>query len=286
NSSSTTEFLLLAFADRRELQLLHFWLFLGIYLAALLGNGLIITTIAWDHHLHTPMFFFLLNLAVLDLGSISTTVPKAMANSLWGTRDISYSGCVAQVFLLFFLLGAEYFLLTIMSYDRYVAICKPLHYGTLLGSRACVHMAAAAWASGFLYALLHTANTFSLPLCRGNALDQFFCEVPEILKLSCSQFSRRELGLIVFSASLLSGCFVFIVLSYVEIFRAVLRMPLEQGRHKAFSTCLPHLAVVSLFLSTGIFAYLKPTSISSPLLDLVMSALYSVVPPAMNPLIY
>ncbi|XP_008934274.1 PREDICTED: olfactory receptor 14A16-like, partial [Merops nubicus] len=254
NSSSTTEFLLLAFADRRELQLLHFWLFLGIYLAALLGNGLIITTIAWDHHLHTPMFFFLLNLAVLDLGSISTTVPKAMANSLWGTRDISYSGCVAQVFLLFFLLGAEYFLLTIMSYDRYVAICKPLHYGTLLG--------------------------------RGNALDQFFCEVPEILKLSCSQFSRRELGLIVFSASLLSGCFVFIVLSYVEIFRAVLRMPLEQGRHKAFSTCLPHLAVVSLFLSTGIFAYLKPTSISSPLLDLVMSALYSVVPPAMNPLIY
>ncbi|KFQ29029.1 Olfactory receptor 14I1, partial [Merops nubicus] len=115
-------------------------------LAALLGNGLIITTIAWDHHLHTPMYFFLLNLALLDLGSISTTVPKAMSNSLWGMREISYLGCATQVFLLFFLIDAEIALLTIMSYDRYVAICKPLHYGTLLGSRACVHMAAAAWA--------------------------------------------------------------------------------------------------------------------------------------------
>ncbi|NWW51270.1 O14I1 protein, partial [Pedionomus torquatus] len=149
-------FLLLAFADTRELQLLHFCLFLGIYLAALLGNGLIITTIACDHHLHTPMCFFLLNLALLDLSSISTTVPKAMANSLWDTRDISYWGCAAQLFLLFFFLGTEFFLLTVMSYDRYIAICKPLHYGTLLGSRACVHMAAAAWGSAFLNALLHT----------------------------------------------------------------------------------------------------------------------------------
>ncbi|KAM6360706.1 olfactory receptor 14I1-like [Pluvialis apricaria] len=166
NSSSITQFLLLAFADTRELQLLHFWLFLGIYLAALLGNGLIITAIACDHHLHTPMYFFLLNLSVLDLGSISTTVPKAITNSLWGTRDISYLGCATQ------------------------------------------------------------------------------------------------------------------------IFGAVLRIPSEQGRHKAFSTCLPHLAVVSLFISTGTFAYLKPPSISSPFLDVVAAVLYSVVPPAVNPLIY
>ncbi|CAM9149674.1 unnamed protein product [Bubo scandiacus] len=192
NSSSITEFLLLAFADRRELQLLHFWLFLGIYLAALLGNGLIITAIACDHHLHTPMYFFLLNLSVLDLGSISTTLPKAMTNSLWDNRDISYMGCAAQVFFFFFFMSAEYFLLTVMAYDRYVAICKPLHYGTLLGSRACVHMAAGAWGSGFLYALLHN----------------------------------------------------------------------------------------------GTFAYLKPPSISSPSLDLVISFLYSVVPPAMKPLMY
>ncbi|KAF1487328.1 Olfactory receptor 14J1, partial [Pygoscelis antarcticus] len=173
------------------------------------------------------------------------------------------------------------------AYDRYVATCKPLHYGTLLGSRACAHMAAAAWGSAFLHAALHTANTFLPPLCKGNALDQFFCEIPQILKLSCSGSDYlREVGLLVVSACSVFGCFVFVVVSYVQILRAVLRIPSEQGRHKAFSTCLPHLVVVSLFVSTGIFAYLKPPSISSPVLNLVVSLLYSVVPPAVNPLIY
>ncbi|XP_062370282.1 olfactory receptor 14J1-like [Cinclus cinclus] len=250
NSSSIRHFLLLALADTRQLQLLHFCLFLGISLAALLANGLIISAVACGHHLHTPMFFFLLNLALTDLGSICTTVPKAMHNSLWDTNNISYSACAAQ-----------------------------LHYGTLLGSRACAHMAAAAWASAFLYSLLHTANTFSLPLCQGNALGQFFCEIPQILKLSCSHSYLRELALLAVSACLVFGCFVFIVFSYVQIFRAVLRIPSEQGRHKAFSTCLPHLAVVSLFITTGTFTYLKPPSISSPSLDLALSVLYSVVPP-------
>ncbi|CAN8180328.1 unnamed protein product [Coccothraustes coccothraustes] len=168
----------------------------------------------------------------------------------------------------------------------YVSICKPLHYGTLLGSRACAHMAAAAWASAFLNALMHTANTFSLPLCHGNALGQFFCEIPQILKLSCSKSYLRELRLLAVTACLSLCCFVFIVFSYVQIFRAVMRIPSEQGRHKAFSTCLPHVAVLSLFLSTGIFYYLKPPSMSSPSLDLALSVLYSVVPPALNPLIY
>eukprot|EP00075_Anas_platyrhynchos_P014141 XP_027303394.1 olfactory receptor 14C36-like [Anas platyrhynchos] len=286
NSSSVSEFLLLAFADTRELQLLQFALFLGIYLAALLGNGLILTAVACDHHLHTPMYFFLFNLALLDLGSISTTVPKAMANALWDTRTISYQGCAAQVFFFVFLFGAEHSFLTIMSYDRYVAICMPLHYGSLLGSRACAQMAAAAWGSGFLNAVLHMASTFSLPLCHGNAVDQFFCEIPHILKLSCSDAYFTEVGTLVFSVSLVLGCFVFIVFSYVQIFRAVLRMPSEQGQHKAFSTCLPHLAVVSVFVSTATVAYVKPPSFSSPSLDLVVAVLYSVVPPAVNPLIY
>ncbi|CAM9142669.1 unnamed protein product [Bubo scandiacus] len=232
------------------------------------------------------MYFFLLNLSLLDLGSISTTLPKAMANSLWDNRDISYSGCAAQVFFFLFFISAEYFLLTVMSYDRYVAICKPLHYRTLLGSRACVHMAAAAWGTGFLWAVLHTANTFSLPLCHGNTLDQFFCEIPQILKLSCSHSYLREVGLVMVGVSLAFGCFVSIVVSYVQILRAVLRIPSEQGRHKAFSTCLPHLAMVSLFISTGTFAHLKPPSFSSPSLDMLVSFLYSVVPPAVNPLIY
>ncbi|XP_064495847.1 olfactory receptor 14J1-like, partial [Pseudopipra pipra] len=278
---------LLAFADRRELQLLHFWLFLAISLASLLANALILSAVACDHHLHTPMGFFLLNLSLTDLGCICTTVPKAMHNSLWDTTTISYMGCAAQLFFFAFFISAEFSLLTIMCYDRYIAICKPLHYGTLLGSRACAHMAAAAWAAGFLYSVLHTANTFSLPLCQGNALGQFFCEIPHILKLSCSHSGYlREIWLLVVGACFVFGCFVFIVFSYVQIFRAVLRIPSQQGRHKAFSTCLPHLAVVSLFLSTGTFAYLKPPSNSSPSLDLVVSVLYSVVPPALNPLIY
>ncbi|KAM6066347.1 olfactory receptor 14A16-like [Chlamydotis macqueenii] len=286
NTSGLTEFLLLAFADTRELQLLHFWLFLAIYLAALLGNGLIVTAIACDHRLHTPMYFFLLNLSISDFGCVSSTLPKAMANSLWDTRAMSFSGCAAQVFWFLFFVVADYYLLTIMAYDRYVAICKPLHYGTLLGSRACVHMAAAAWGGAFLTAVLHTARTFDIQLCKGNALDQFFCEVPQILKLSCSHYYLREAGLLGVSFSLAVGCFVFIVVSYVQIFRAVLRIPSEQGQHKAFSTCLPHLTVVSLFISTAMFAYLKPPSISSPSLDPVVALFYSVVPPAVNPLIY
>ncbi|NWI89987.1 O14J1 protein, partial [Pitta sordida] len=265
NSSSITDFLLLAFTDTRELQLLHFCLSLGISLAALLGNGLIITAVACDHHLHTPRYFFLLNLSLTDLGSICTTVPKAMHNSLWDTTDISYAACAAQVFFFVYFLSAEISLLTIMCYDRYVSICKPLHYGTLLGSRACAHMAAAAW---------------------GNALGQFFCEIPHILKLSCSKSYLRELGLLLISLALVLGCFVFIVFSYVQIFRAVLRIPSQQGRHKTFSTCLPHLVVLSLVVSTLFFAYLKPLSLSSPFLDLMVSVLYSVVPPALNPFIY
>ncbi|NWS82255.1 O14I1 protein, partial [Toxostoma redivivum] len=285
-SSSISHFLLLPLADTRQLQLLPFCLFLGISLAALLANGLIISAVACGHHLHTPMFFFLLNLALTDLGCICTTVPKAMHNSLWDTSNISYSGCAAQIFFFAFCITTEFSLLTIMSYDRYMSICKPLHYGTLLGSRACAHMAAAAWASGFLNALLHTDNIFSLPLCKGNALGQFFCEIPHILKLSCSLSNLRELGLLVVSGYLCFGCFVFIVFFYVQIFRAGLRIPSEQGQHKAFSTCLPHVAVVFLFLSTILFAHLKPPSISFPSVDLALSILYSVVTQALNPLIY
>ncbi|XP_015733379.1 olfactory receptor 14J1-like [Coturnix japonica] len=232
------------------------------------------------------MYFFLLNLSILDLGCISTTLPKAMANTLWDIRAISYAGCAAQLFFFLLFASAEYSLLSVMSYDRYVAICKPLHYGTLMDSRACSTMAAAAWGAGVLYSLLHTARTFSLPLCHGNVVNQFFCEVPQIRMLSCSASYLREVVFLIFSLSLAFGCFVFIVVFYVQIFLAVLRMPSEQGRHKVFSTCLPHLAVVFLFLSTASFAHLKPFSISSPLLDLTVALLYSVVPATLNPIIY
>ncbi|XP_066843102.1 olfactory receptor 14A16-like [Anser cygnoides] len=286
NSSLPTEFFLLAFADTRELQLLHFGLLLGIYLAALLGNGLILTAVACNHRLHTPMYFFLLNLVLLDIGCISVTLPKAMANSLWDTKTISFFSCAAQVFMFAVFILAEFYLLTVMAYDRYIAICKPLHYRTIISGKTCVNMAAAAWGSGFLHAVLHTANTFSLPFCQADALDQFFCEIPQILKLSCSDAYLREAGLILFTACSLLVCFLFILYSYMQIFRAVLRIASEQGRHKAFSTCLPHLAIVSLYISTGIFAYLRPPSMSSSSLNILLAVLYSVLTPAVNPLIY
>ncbi|KFZ57017.1 Olfactory receptor 14J1, partial [Podiceps cristatus] len=210
----------------------------------------------------------------------------SMSSSLSTVPHVQALGCASQLFFLVFCAVTEFSLLTVMAYNRYVAICQPLHYGTLLGSRACAHMAAAAWCFCFLYALLHTVNMFSIPLCKGNTMDQFFCEIPQILKLSFSDTDYlREAGLLMVSVLFAFVCFAFIVFSYVQIFRMVLRIPSEQGRHKAFSTCLPHLAVVSLVISTSIVAALKPPSISSPSLDLVVAVLYSVVPPALNPII-
>ncbi|XP_005286796.1 olfactory receptor 14A16-like [Chrysemys picta bellii] len=286
NQTTMTEFLLLGFSDVPELQILHFVVFLLLYLTSLLGNLLIITAIALNHQLHTPMYFFLMNLSILDLGSISVTIPKSMANSLMNTRVISYSGCVAQVFLFLFFASADFAILTVMAYDRYVAICQPLHYETVMNRRACVQMAASAWISGILYSAVHTGNTFAISFCGGNVVDQFFCEIPQLLKLACSDSDLSEVGFLIFSVCLSSSCFVFIIVSYVQIFKAVLRIPSEQGRHKAFSTCIPHLIVVSLFICIGTFAYLKPTSNSASGLDLVLAVLYSVLPPMMNPIIY
>ncbi|XP_039354897.1 olfactory receptor 14A16-like [Mauremys reevesii] len=286
NRTTVTEFLLLGFSDVRELQILHFMVFLLIYLAALLGNLLIIAAVALDHHLHTPMYFFLANLSILDLGSISVTIPKSMINSLMNTRSISYPGCVAQVFLFVVFIAADLALLTIMAYDRYVAICQPLYYERVMNRRACVQMAASAWITGIVYSALHTGSTFSLPFCQTNVIHQFFCEIPQLLKITCSDSYLSEVALLDFSYFLGLNCFVFIIVSYVQIFKTVLRIPSEQGQRKTFSTCLPHLTVVSLFLCTGFFEYMKPTSSSESGLDLMIGVLYSLVPPVMNPIIY
>uniref|UniRef100_A0A8C4YKR0 Olfactory receptor n=1 Tax=Gopherus evgoodei TaxID=1825980 RepID=A0A8C4YKR0_9SAUR len=288
NRTTVTEFLLLGFSEVWELQILHFVVFLVVYLAALMENCLIFMAIAFTHHLHSPMYFFLMNLSILDLdlGSISVIVPKSMANSLMNIMSISYAGCVAQIFFLLFLLGTDFSLLTIMAYDRYVAICQPLNYKALMNSTACVKMAAGAWISGIFFSVLHTGNTFALPFCGGNMVDQFFCEIPQLLKLTCSDSYLSEIGVLAFTVCLVLGCFVFIILSYVQIFKSVLRIPSEQGQHKALSTCLPHLTVVSLFVCSGAFAYLKSTSSSPSALDLVVAILYPVLPPIMIPIIY
>ncbi|XP_059587791.1 olfactory receptor 14A16-like [Alligator mississippiensis] len=286
NCTTVTEFLLLGFSEIRQLQILHFVIFLAAYLAALVGNLLVITAVTTDQHLHSPMYYFLANFSILDLGSISVIVPKSMANSLLNNRIISYAGCVSQVFFFFLFCTAGFALLTIMAYDRYIAICKPLHYGIIMNRRACIQMVASTWVAGAINSALHTGNTFSLPFCHSNIINQFFCEIPQLLKLSCSDTYHRELAAIVFSFCSCLGCFVFIIVSYVQIFTAVWRIPSEQGRQKAFSTCIPHLIVVSLFLSTSGITFLKPVSDSPSPLDLLAAVLYSVVPPLMNPVIY
>uniref|UniRef100_A0A8C3IEC7 Olfactory receptor n=1 Tax=Chrysemys picta bellii TaxID=8478 RepID=A0A8C3IEC7_CHRPI len=284
NQTILTEFLLLGFSDIRELQILHFVVFLVIYLTALIGNLLILIAVAVDRHLHTPMYFFLGNLSFLDLDLcyISVTVPKSTANSLTNDRQISFSG----FFLVLTLAFAEMILLVVMAYDRYVAICRPLHYRVIMNKTMCAQMASGCWISAVLYSVMHTSNTFRLSFCRSDVIGQFFCDIPQLLKISCYDTSANEILVIV---CVLFFGFLFVVsifVSYIHIFSMILRIPSAQGKYKAFSTCLPHLIVFSLFMSTTMFTYMRPKSMSSLYQDLLAAVFYSVVPPLLNPMIY
>ncbi|XP_077169436.1 olfactory receptor 14A16-like [Paroedura picta] len=285
NSTAVSDFLLLEFSEVRELQFLHFSVFLMLYLAIVTGNLLIIASVALDHHLHTPMYFFLMNLAMQDLGQVSVIVPKSMINSLLNTRHIPYSGCVAQVFWFLFFISSDWCILTVMAYDRYVAICNPLHYEMVISRQACTEIIAGVWIAGFLYAGIHTIGTFATHFC-SNVVNQFFCQIPQVVKLSCSGLNPLEMSNIVIGVFLTLGCFVYIVITYVHIFTTVFRLPSAKGRQKAFSTCVPHLIVCSTFIFTGCVAYLKPVSDTPSQLELIFTVIYSLIPPMLNPLIY
>ncbi|XP_044279526.1 olfactory receptor 14A16-like [Varanus komodoensis] len=285
NESSVSDFLLLEFSDIWDWQIMCFIGFLVFYLAAVVGNLLIISAVASDHHLHTPMYFFLMNLAMQDVGQVSVIIPKAMTNTLMNCRHISYSGCVAQVLFFVSFTVSDFSLLTVMAYDRYVAICSPLLYQNVMNKQACIQTITIVWIFSFFYGVLHTGGTFASPFC-SNVVNQFFCEIPALLKLACSDLYLFEIGLVFFGCFVGIGCSIFIVVTYVHIFSAVLRMPSAQGRQKAFSTCVPHLMVLFLFLFSGFFAYLKPTSNSNSPLNLAFAMIYFMVPPLMNPVIY
>uniref|UniRef100_A0ABM5GN08 Olfactory receptor n=1 Tax=Pogona vitticeps TaxID=103695 RepID=A0ABM5GN08_9SAUR len=285
NLSSPTKFLLLGFSKDPEMQLSLFTVFLIYYLLAVGGNLLIISAVATSRHLHNPMYFFLMNLAIQDVGQVSVIFPKSMANSLKDIRYISYSGCVAQVLFYVFFATSDLFILTVMAYDRYVAICNPLQYEMLMNKKVCLKIIATLWTSSFLYGVLHAGGTFAAPFC-SNIVNQFFCEIPQLMKLACSDLYLIEVGLLLLGAVLGGGCFIFILVTYMHIFTAVLKIPSKHGRQKAFSTCLPHLIVVSIFVFTACSAYIKTSSNSPLYLDLAMTILYSMVPPLMNPVIY
>uniref|UniRef100_A0A8C6XPT4 Olfactory receptor n=1 Tax=Naja naja TaxID=35670 RepID=A0A8C6XPT4_NAJNA len=248
NQTTVPYFLLLEFSKNRHLQLLHFFFFFVLYLAIVTTNLLIISAVAFDRRLHRPMFFFLMNLGLQDLAS-------------------------------------DLFLLTVMAYDRYVAICHPLHYEMVMNWKYCTEIIIIVWVTGLLYGMLHTTGTFSILFC-SNVINQFFCEIPQLIKLSCSGLNLFEVGILVVGTIAGLGCFTFIVVSYAVIFKTVLTIPSEKGRQKALSTCIPHLTVVSMLLLSGCFAYLRPSSNTPSYLDFGLTVLYAILPPLFNPIIY
>ncbi|XP_017658828.1 olfactory receptor 14C36-like [Nannospalax galili] len=286
NSTIITEFRLEVFAETWEHRLLLSMLFLLIYLGSLLGNLIIIMVTTIDQNLHTPMYFFLRNLSILDMCYVSVTVPNACVNSLTDNRDISLPGCAVQIFLVIICASLETLFLTVMAQDRYVAICQPLLYPVIMNHQVCVHMTLASLLLGLVVAGLYTGKTFQLSFCRSNVVPQFFCDVPSLLRISCSDTFNNKL-LILLSAIIISGsCFIFIVISYVHIFSTVLKFPVKEERGKAFSTCVPHIIVVSVFLSSAAYVYLRPPVISDVVQDMIMSVLYTIIPPFLNPIIY
>ncbi|XP_006877146.1 PREDICTED: olfactory receptor 14C36-like [Chrysochloris asiatica] len=286
NSTTMTGFLLIGFSDVWELQVMHAAFFALMYLLTLTGNFLIVVVTTLDKSLHTPMYFFLRNLSILDACYISVTVPNSCLNSILGSNTISKAGCVTQVFLVVFCAYVELLFLTFMAHDRYVAICQPLHYTVIMNSRVCVQMTLASILSGIVYAALHTGNTFRLSFCHSNVIHQFFCDIPSLLKLSCSDTLSNEITLFASALVFCGGCFIFIIRSYIHIFSTVLKFPKGVDRVKAFSTCIPHILVMSVFLSSIFYVYLRPPDISPTIQDVVFTVFYSIIPPLLNPIIY
>ncbi|XP_071468838.1 olfactory receptor 14C36-like [Marmota flaviventris] len=286
NATMVTDFLLLGSPDGWNLSFLYFTVFPMTYLGTLLGNLLIVTLTTADQRLHTPMYFFLRNLSILDMCFISVTVPNACVKSLTGNRATSVAGCAIQIFLVIFCAYVDMLFLTIMAWDCYVAICQPLQYLFIMNPQICVRMTLSSLLSGLLYAGVHTENTFQLSFCQSNVVHQFLCDIPSLLRLSCSDITSNMVLLLVSIIIIGGGCFaIIIIMSYICIFAAVLKFP-TRAPGKAFSTCTPHILVVSVFLSFITSVYLRPSATSDTLQDMVLTAFYTMVPPFLNPLIY
>ncbi|XP_021553678.1 olfactory receptor 1F1 [Neomonachus schauinslandi] len=286
NQSSVSEFLLLGLSRQPQQQQLLFVLFLSMYLATVLGNLLILLVIGVDSCLHIPMYFFLSNLSFADICFSSTTVPKILANYILGTQTISFSGCLTQMYFVFMFVDMDNFLLAVMAYDRFVAICAPLHYSTKMTHQLCALLVAGSWVIANLNVLLHTLLMARLSFCADNAIPHFFCDVTPLLKLSCSNTHLSEVMILTEGSLIMITPFICILASYIHITCAVLRVPSTKGKWKAFSTCGSHLAMVSLFYGTIIAVYFNPLSSHSSEKDTTATVMYTVVTPMLNPFIY
>uniref|UniRef100_A0A8D0E4E5 Olfactory receptor n=1 Tax=Salvator merianae TaxID=96440 RepID=A0A8D0E4E5_SALMN len=283
NQTQVTQFILLGFQDLKNLQSLLFLGFLVIYIATMVGNLLIVILVVTDEHLHTPMYFFLGNLSCLEACYSSTLIPVLLATLLTDGKSISFSSCFLQLFFFGYCLGAECYLLSVMSYDRYLAICKPLHYATIMNNRKCIQLAAVSWTSGFIGISIIMCAMLQLTYCGPNEIDHYFCDSVPLKKLSCTHTDVVEHINLLLLFIYTMPPFLLTLTSYVCIIRAILIIPSTTGRQKAFSTCSSHLIVVSTYYGSLVTVYLLPSSSS---LNKFFSLLYTILPPLINPLIY
>ncbi|XP_030418597.1 olfactory receptor 1019-like [Gopherus evgoodei] len=286
NHTGVSVFILLGFKGSRSLQAVLFVIFLLLYSMNLAGNLSMISLIRTETRLHTPMYFFLSNLSLIDITYSSIIAPKALVNFLTERKVISFAGCVTQFFFHAFSANSEALLLAVMAYDRFIAICKPLMYMLIMSKKVCIQLVAASYFSASVYAIVHTGSLFSLSFCGPNLIDHFFCDIPPLQKLSCSDTRMGETVHFLFTSIAALSTIPVILVSYVSIMVTILRIRSNQGRRKAFSTCASHLTTVSIMYGALSFMYLRPTSSNSVEYDKVVSVFYTLVIPMLNPLIY
>ncbi|XP_069068366.1 olfactory receptor 5V1-like [Pleurodeles waltl] len=286
NQTTRKEFILLGLTDEPRQQIALFWLFLAIYMIAVGGNAVISILVLSDSKLHTPMYFFLVNLSILDICMTTVIVPKMLYCLITGEKTISFHVCIVQLYCFAFLVSTEFFLLAVMAIDRYVAICHPFRYANFMSTRICTTLAASSWGFSFFHSLLHTVLISNLSFCGPYQLQQFFCDIPPLLKLSCSDTTTNELLILTESSLCTLVAVMTVIVSYVRIIYTILNMATKEGRRRAFSTCVSHLTVVTLYYGTLVFNYIRPTSSYSLKKDKVMTVMYTIVAPMVNPFIY
>ncbi|XP_015361409.1 olfactory receptor 5AS1-like [Marmota marmota marmota] len=286
NQTRPTEFLLVGFTDYLPLRFILFFVFFIVYALTVVGNVGLIVLAKVDSRLQTPMYYFISNLSFLDISYSTTIAPKMLVNFLASRKSISFYGCALQMFFFACFADAECLILAVMAYDRYAAICHPLLYPTLMSRRLCTSLVVLAYISGSMTSLVHVCLTVKLPFCGSNVINHFFCDIPPLLALSCTDTHINELLLFILCGGIQISTFVVIFISYFCILLTVLSMKLSEGRSKAFSTCASHLIAVKLFYGTLLFMYLRPTTSYSPESDKVVAVFYTVVFPMFNPIIY
>ncbi|XP_029810805.1 olfactory receptor 2A5-like [Suricata suricatta] len=286
NQSWVTEFILVGFRLSAEMEVFLFWIFSLFYIFSLLANGMILGLICLDLRLHTPMYFFLSHLAVIDISYASNNVPKMLANLVNQKRTISFVPCIMQTFLYLGLAATECLILVAMSYDRFVAICHPLHYTVIMSWRVCIVLAITSWVFSFLLTLVHVILVLRLPFCGPHEINHFFCEILSVLKLACADTWLNQVVIFVTCVFILLGPLCLVLVSYSRILLAILRIQSGEGRRKAFSTCSSHLCVVGLYFGSAIVMYMAPKSRHPEEQQKILSLFYSLFNPMLNPLIY